>query len=306
MPRSSAAWSTSLSRTGCRHWRTSWRCRRPSCRRRRRRRARSRGWRVLRHVGNPAGLALGEEQVPHRLRLDRHDAVGEQLDFASRAPVEIHRQRRPRWRPPRRTAPARRAPFCRALRASAWRRPCRGAIADPVLQIASAAALPRCGTRASRKRWRLRADRRRSRRRRCPLRGPGGGDRLPSVHISSASRRPAQAAEPLCAPGTGNDPEEHLGLAHLRGGHSDAVVARHGELEAAAKRVPVNGGDERLAGVLQFFSRACTACDRSTDCSRVFNCLNTLMSAPAMNVVPARSGRWRPRPSRGRRARRLR
>ena len=45
----------------------------------------------------------------------------------------------------------------------------------------------------------------------------------------------------------------HLGLTDLRGGDSDAVVARHGELEAAAERVAVNGGDERLARVFELF-----------------------------------------------------
>ena len=48
------------------------------------------GGRVLRHVGNLGGLPLGEEQVAQRLRLGRHDAVGEQLALAPRAGVERH------------------------------------------------------------------------------------------------------------------------------------------------------------------------------------------------------------------------
>src|SRR6476620_5541475 len=42
-----------------------------------------------------------------------------------------------------------------------------------------------------------------------------------------------------------------------------------------------------LSASSRHFRRVCTTCERSMDCSRVFNCLNTLMSAPAMNVVSA-------------------
>ena len=85
------------------------------------------------------------------------------------------------------------------------------------------------------------------------LDGPRGGDRLALGAHLECERRPAQPRQPLRAAGAGNDPEVHLGLTDLRGGDSDAVVARHGELEAAAERVAVNRGDERLAGVFQLF-----------------------------------------------------
>ena len=48
-------------------------------------------------------------------------------------------------------------------------------------------------------------------------------------------------------------PSVHFGLADLGAGDGDAVMTRHRELEAAAERMTVNGGDERLAGVLERF-----------------------------------------------------
>ena len=45
----------------------------------------------------------------------------------------------------------------------------------------------------------------------------------------------------------------HLGLADVGGGDGDAVMTRHGELETAAERMTVNGGNERLLGVLEPF-----------------------------------------------------
>ena len=110
---------------------------------------------------------------------------------------------------------------------------------------------------------------------------------LPSVHISSASAGPHKPRQPLRAACAGNDAELHLGLTHLRGGDGDAVVARHRELEAAAERVAVNRGDERLAGVFELLQARVHRLRSLEDCSRVFSCLKMLMSAPAMNVVPA-------------------
>ena len=85
------------------------------------------------------------------------------------------------------------------------------------------------------------------------LDGPRGGDRLALGAHLECERRPAQPRQPLRAPCARNDPEVHLGLTHLRGGDSDAVVARHGELEAAAERVAVNRGNQRLARIFQLF-----------------------------------------------------
>ena len=69
------------------------------------------------------------------------------------------------------------------------------------------------------------------------------------------SRAPAPAPhkprQSLRAAGAGNDAEQHFRLADLRIGDGDAVMARHRELEAAAERVAMNGGDERLGDVLE-------------------------------------------------------
>ena len=128
-----------------------------------------------------------------------------------------------------------------------------GAIADPVLQIAGATALPRRGTRSREGDGAFQqivvdhgVDNAR-------LHSPRGGDRLAlGAHLERA-RRPAQARQPLGAARARNNPEVHLGLTHLGGGDSHAVMAGHGELEAASERVTVNGGDERLVGVFQLF-----------------------------------------------------
>ena len=83
-------------------------------------------------------------------------------------------------------------------------------------------------------------------------------------------------------------PSSTSGWPTLALGGGDAVVTRHGDFEPAAERVAVNRGDERLGGVLERFQERVQRLPtvRAT-CSRVFNCLKTLMSAPAMNVVPA-------------------
>ena len=66
-------------------------------------------------------------------------------------------------------------------------------------------------------------------------------------------RGTAQPREPLGAAGAGNDPEVHFGLPHVGARDRHAVVAGHRELEAAAERMTVNGGDERFLGVFQLF-----------------------------------------------------
>ena len=48
----------------------------------------------------------------------------------------------------------------------------------------------------------------------------------------------------------------------------------------------MDGGDERFARILNRFEPVWTASDRSSDCSRVFSVLKTLISAPAINVCP--------------------
>ena len=213
-------------------------------------RDRTRG-RVFWHARNPAGLALREEHVPHRFRLDRQDAVGEQLDFASRAAVEVHGEagldgvHRGEGCPRTPGRLVERRAYCLAGRDAC------GAIADLVLQIPGAAALLRRGTRAREGDGALQQiavdhgvdDAR--------LRSPGGSDRLALGAHLERCRRPAQARQPLCAARARDDPEVHLGLSHVRAGDGHAVVTGHGELEAASERVTVNGGNERLVGVFQ-------------------------------------------------------
>ena len=65
----------------------------------------------------------------------------------------------------------------------------------------------------------------------------------------------------------------NFGLAHLRRGDGDAIMTRHRELEAAAKRVTVNGGDKRLVRILEFL-QSLVHRERSFD--RLFACLQLL------------------------------
>jgi len=54
----------------------------------------------------------------------------------------------------------------------------------------------------------------------------------------------------LRALGAGNDAEIHLWLSYLEIWRTDSVVRGHGDLEAAAQRVAVHGGNHRLRRVL--------------------------------------------------------
>ena len=64
---------------GCRHWRSTSRCRRPSCRRRSPRRcAIGRGFTSARDARHLGGLALGEEEMAQRLRALIGDELQEQ------------------------------------------------------------------------------------------------------------------------------------------------------------------------------------------------------------------------------------
>ena len=115
-----------------------------------------------------------------------------------------------------------------------------------------------------------------------------GRDRLAVGAHLERQRRAAQPRQTLGAAGAGDDAEQHFGLADARVASRDAVVTAHGDFVAAAERDAVDGGDDRLGGSPRDASaaRACRR-DRSSDCSRVFSVAKTLMSAPAMNVVPA-------------------
>ena len=111
-------------------------------------------------------------------------------------------------------ARAHRAPSWRALRAQPGRRRCPRAIADLVLQI-QVRRRSFAAARASRRRWRLPANRRRSRRRRCPRRQPGWQRAAwPPVHISSAAAGPHKRGSRWRAACAGMIPV-HLGLTTL-------------------------------------------------------------------------------------------
>ena len=116
----------------------------------------------------------------------------------------------------------------------------------------------------------------------------GAGTGLPSVHISSASVAPHEPRQPLRAAGAGNDAEQHFGLADLRVLRGDAVVAGHAR-PRGRRRARCRGSPRRAAWRRPRcrLSSACVPADRASDCSRVFSVSKTLMSAPAMNVVPA-------------------
>ena len=110
---------------------------------------------------------------------------------------------------------------------------------------------------------------------------------LPSVHIVERQLRRRTSRGSRCVPpAPGMMPSSTSGCPSFASARRDAVVAGHRQLEAAAERVAVNRGDERLGRVLERFSSACVPAERSSDCSRVFSVLKTLMSAPATNVVP--------------------
>ena len=245
--------------------------------------------RVLRHVGNLGHFALGEEQVTQRLRLGRTARSRRTARARAPSPPRSPSSAPLRWRRRRQTGRVRRAPSWPAPRASPrtppgprpGRRSCPAGRAS--------CALARSWPAPARTRSRPRAGRRRRSGRRCPR--PGRARRK-SACRRCTSRAPvvraAQPRQPLRAAGARNDAEQHFGLTDLGAGDGDAVVTRHRELEPAAERVAVNRGDERLARRLRSAcSRAWTASDRSSDCSRVLSVLKMLMSAPAMNVVPA-------------------
>ncbi len=61
-----------------------------------------------------------------------------------------------------------------------------------------------------------------------------------------------EPGKPLRAGGAGDDAEFHFRLADLRASDGDAIVAGHGDFEAAAESGAVNGDDHRLGAVLDF------------------------------------------------------
>ena len=263
MPRSSAAWSTSFSSTGNAGIGVGHRD--AAAHRAGADDGGARdvaGRRVLRHVGNLGDLALGEEQMAQRAairsrarsrrraRVSRVEPASKSIvSAASMASTAANGARAPRavlpsaaarrlaggqpGRRDRRSCPSGRA-SCGARRRR--RVPRANAIAPSSRSPSTTAStMPACA-------------------RAC------GGDRLAVGAHLERERGAAQPRQPLRAAGAGDDAEQHFGLADLGARHGDAVVAGHRELEAAAERVAVNGGDQRLARRPRCaFRRACTA-----------------------------------------------
>ena len=205
--------------------------------------------RVFRHVGHLRGFAIGEEHVHQRARLVRGDAVGEQLALARGAALEIERERPLDGidgleRRLDASAPSSRARFARPRR-----RPHR-----PRDRRSSPNARASCGLAPAfdlRKRDRI-VEQVRAR----DLIDDAGRQRLRGGHGLAGRAhldrqlRAAQARQPLRAAGAGNDAEQHFRLADFGVGRHHAVVAGHGDFEAAAERVAVDRGHERLGRVL--------------------------------------------------------
>ena len=108
------------------------------------------------------------------------------------------------------------------------------------------------------------------------------------IAIRAHFDRFGSACEPrqtLRAGRAGDDAKLHFRLADLRAGHSDAVVAGHGEFEAAAEGAAVNGHDDGLAAVFDFQRAEMAVPIRRRHLPEVI-LPNSLMSAPATNVLP--------------------
>ena len=61
-----------------------------------------------------------------------------------------------------------------------------------------------------------------------------------------------EPGKPLRARRAGNDAELYFGLADLRARNGDAIVAGHGEFQAAAESGSVDGDDHWLRAVFDF------------------------------------------------------
>ena len=69
------------------------------------------------------------------------------------------------------------------------------------------------------------------------------------THHVERFRHADEPRQPLRALGAGDDAERHFGQADLRAGDGHAVVAGHGQLQAAAERGAVDRHDDRLGAV---------------------------------------------------------
>src|SRR5213593_635094 len=183
------------------------------------------------HVGNLGRLALGEEEVTLGLRLRRVERLDEELSLPRQSLVEGQAHRR-FHRPDaclRRLEAARLARHRFAELAEDLGLAARGS--DLVAEIAHLAQRPLLVDHALGE---------------CD--GPRGeitaDDHRERLIDADETRQALRAA------GTRNEAELDLGLAEPRRLHRDAPVTRHRQLEPAAERGAVNGGDDRLRAAL--------------------------------------------------------
>jgi hypothetical protein len=71
----------------------------------------------------------------------------------------------------------------------------------------------------------------------------------PRVQSSTAVATPHKPRQALRSASAGDDPQQHFGLPDLGAGYGHAIVARHGELQAAAQRRAVDGAHDRLGAI---------------------------------------------------------
>ena len=204
------------------------------------------------NAGDLGRFALGEEQADQVAGFGGEHAIGEQLDLARGAGVEAVLARR--------LAMASTAAYGACAPRAVFFKPARAAV-----KAAAAAAGSRDLGRSARATLRV------SPRRGFRARESDGAGQQLAVHnlIDDPFRQrafradvlaqrahfngrghAAKARQALRSASAGNDPQQHFGLSHLGGGHGHAIVAGHGELQAAAQRGAVDGADHRLGAIL--------------------------------------------------------
>ena len=204
--------------------------------------------RVFRHVGHLRGFAIGEEHVHQRARFMRRSRS--RRTARARAPSPLSKSS---VKAPSMASTALNgaltpfAVFASAARAAAHAATpaCRSAILSVSSRVFRTLAVG--GHRSAQTRWPRQEgsippdvidDARRRRR--------GGHQRASRRAHFNRQLGAAQPRQALRAAGAGNDAEQHFRLADFRIGRHHAVVARHGDFKAAAKRVAVDRRHERL------------------------------------------------------------
>ena len=205
------------------------------------------------HAGDLGRFALGEKQVDHCARLGRQHAVGEQFALARGTRLEVHRDRRfDRIDARQRRARAAHGPReCRSRGLTG--RDALVPAGHPRAQIACFSHLACLRTRQ----------------RECHrvVEQVAGRDLVDDAFGACAWCRDelsfrtqlerrgedTEPRQPLCSTRARDDAERHFGLTDLGTRNGHAVVTGHGELQAAAQGVPVNGRHEWLRHILDVF-----------------------------------------------------